>query len=231
MRRMKKNWIGVLCMTMASSALAEQDPYESFNRKVFAFNDAVDTAVLKPVAQGYQSVVPAPAQRAVGNFFDNLSEIPNFVNGVLQGKPDTAATALGRFVFNTTLGIGGLFDVMDDFGLSEKPEDFGQTLAVWGVQSGPYLVLPIFGPSNIRDGAARFTVDFSTDASSHLNPVSDRWTAILLSAVDTRASLLSAEKFLQGDRYTAVKNAYLSNREFQVNDGASAEADEFLEDF
>ena len=231
MRRMKKNWIGAFCIAVASSAMAEQDPYESFNRKVFAVNDAIDTAVLKPVAQGYQSVVPTPAQRAVGNFFDNLSEIPNFVNGVLQGKPDTAVTALGRFVFNTTLGIGGLFDVLDDFGLSEKPEDFGQTLAVWGVQSGPYLVLPIFGPSSVRDGAARFTVDFSTDAINHLNPESDRWSATLLSAVDTRASLLSAEKFLQGDRYTAVRNAYLSNREFQVNDGESAEADEFLDDF
>lgn len=205
-----------------------QDPWEATNRKVFAFNEALDNAILKPVAKGYRSVVPKIGRTAISNVFSNLSEIPTFLNALLQAKPEKAANALGRFVFNSTIGLGGTMDVMSSFGLEQQPEDFGQSLAHWGVESGPYVVLPLLGPSTVRDGAARLTVDQATDPVVQLNPQSHRNAVTGLNLVQTREGFLDAERFLYGDRYTALRNAYLSNREFQINDGYTHDADDFL---
>lgn len=126
------------------------DPYENWNRKVFAFNDAIDRWFLRPVAKGYRTVTPDLVDRGITNFFNNLTEIRNFTNSLLQLKGESAVVAVGRFTYNTVFGLGGFFDVANAFELPERPEDFGQTLATWGVDSGPYLMLPLLGPSTPR---------------------------------------------------------------------------------
>lgn len=230
MRCMKYGLIALLAVAQASFA-DTRDPWEAANRKVFAFNDALDRVLVRPVAVGYQTAVPAIGRRAISNVFSNLSEIPTFLNALLQAKPDQAATALGRFVFNSTIGLGGTIDVMTGFGLEGESEDFGQTLAHWGVDSGPYLVLPLFGPSTLRDGVSRLTVDQATNPVSYLNPEDHQYGVTGLNIVQTRAGFLDAERFLTGDRYVALRNAYLDNREFQINDGQRSDADDFLDGF
>jgi len=139
------------CATTASNP---QDPLEGYNRAMFSFNDAVDRAVLKPVATGYKNVVPGFAQTGVGNFFGNLSDAWSSVNNLLQGKPEQAGTDFGRVALNSTFGIFGLLDIASEAGMQKSDEDFGQTLGKWGVPSGPYLILPLLGPSTVRDTAA-----------------------------------------------------------------------------
>jgi len=231
MRRMISRilWLVLMCAPLAQAQ--DSDPWEATNRQVQSFNDRVDAAVLKPIAQGYRAVTPGWTRAGIGNVFSNLGEVSNFANALLQGKPDRAATALGRFVFNSTLGLYGWFDVMDGFGLSEQPEDFGQTLAVWGVPSGPYVVLPLLGPATVRDGATRLTADRYLDPLQTLNPTGDRDKVQILSVVDTRESFLDVEGLILGDRYTALRNAYLDRRAFLVDDGQAAGADDFLDDF
>lgn len=217
-----------------------KDPYESWNREVFAFNQTVDDWVLRPVAEGYQLVMPPVADRAVTNFFNNLSEVPNFINSVLQLKGEHAVVAAGRFTYNTVFGLGGLFDVATAFDLPERPEDFGQTLGYWGVGSGPYLMLPFLGPSSPRDftGTAMDRLVFPSLWDYADTP--DRYYALALNIVDTRAGLLSAERFMSGDSYTFVRNAYLQRREYLINDGQTtsdpftngeSDNDVMLEDF
>src|SRR5690554_5815466 len=200
-------------------AVNPQDPYENWNRKVYAFNDTIDRWALKPVAKTYRTVVPNFADRAITNFFNNLSEIRNFTNSVLQLKGESAIVAAGRFTYNTVFGLGGLFDVATAFDLPERPEDFGQTLGYWGVGSGPYMMLPFLGPSSPR-GATGLATDgwvFPTLWDYAESP--DRYYALALNVVDTRADLISAERFVSGDRYVFVRNAYLQRREFLINDG------------
>ncbi|SET24675.1 MULTISPECIES: VacJ family lipoprotein [Marinobacter] len=196
-----------------------RDPWEPWNRQVFAFNETVDDWVLRPVAEGYQFVMPSFADRAVTNFFNNLTEVRNFVNSVLQLKGEHAVVAAGRFTYNTVFGLGGLFDVATAFDLPERPEDFGQTLGYWGVGPGPYLMLPFLGPSSPRDftGFATETLTFPSLWVYAESP--DRYYALALDVVDTRADLISAERFISGDRYVFVRNAYLQRREYLINDG------------
>ena len=157
-----------------AGATAEQDnahdPLEGFNRAMYTFNDKLDKYVLKPVAKGYHAVAPTPVRRSVANFFSNLHDPAVMLNNLLQGKPGQAASDLGRFMVNSTIGIFGLFDVSSKFGLPKHDEDFGQTLAVWGVGDGPYLVLPFFGPSNMRDAPA-LVVDWETYPLNHPQPI------------------------------------------------------------
>jgi phospholipid-binding lipoprotein MlaA len=216
-----------------------RDPYESWNRDVFAFNDAIDRWVLRPVAQAYRSFVPDIADRAVTNFFNNLQEVRNFTNSLLQLKGESAVVAVGRFTYNTVFGLGGLFDVASVFDLPERPEDFGQTLGHWGVGSGPYLMVPFLGPSNPRDftglGADGFVLPSLWDNVD--SP--DNYYGRALQIVDKRADLIPAEGFITGDKYTFVRNAYLQRREYLINDGkmindpfASDDDDDLmLEDF
>ncbi|WP_417515026.1 VacJ family lipoprotein [Marinobacter sp.] len=196
-----------------------QDPYESWNRKVYTFNDTIDRWVLKPVASTYRTFMPDFADRAITNFFNNLTEVRNFTNSVLQLKGESAVVAAGRFTYNTVFGLGGLIDVATAFDLPERPEDFGQTLGHWGAGSGPYLMLPFLGPSSPRHlsglGADGFLLPSLWDNVE--SP--DNYYARGVQIVDRRADLIPAESFISGDTYTFVRNAFLQRREFLINDG------------
>ncbi len=195
------------------------DPYEGFNRRIFSFNNGLDKYFLKPVTKGYRYITPDIVETGVSNFFSNLLEVRNAVNALLQGKGGDAVNYTGRFLFNTTLGIGGLFDVASEAGIEKGDgEDFGQTLATWGVGSGPYIVLPLFGPSNIRDGIG-IPVDMYTDPVNYIDDKPLRNGLTLLEIIDTRAKLLDSEKLLSGDRYVFMRDAYLQRREYLINDG------------
>ncbi|HKO87236.1 MAG TPA: VacJ family lipoprotein [Burkholderiales bacterium] len=205
-----------------------RDPIEPVNRVVYQFNDTVDRAVLKPVAQGYRAVFPDPVRTGVNNFFSNLRDPWTAVNQILQGKVEAGATDFMRFVTNTTFGIGGIFDVASEGGMTKHNEDFGQTLGVWGLDTGPYLVLPLFGPSNVRDGAGTIV-----DAVAYLpwrgpkllgedNYVAWRNALTALDFINTRANLLDASNVMEEaalDRYSFLRDAYLQRRATQVNDG------------
>ncbi|WP_232365678.1 VacJ family lipoprotein [Denitrificimonas caeni] len=196
----------------------KEDPWEQANRAVFRFNDVLDRWALKPLAKGYQKVTPDVVEDGVHNVFRNLGEVRNLTNNLLQLKMHDAGIDTARFFFNTSFGLLGFFDVATKMGLQRNDEDFGQTLGSWGVKSGPYLVLPFFGPSTVRDTASLYT-DTYVSAYRYINDVPVRNSMYGLNIVDTRASLLSAERLIAGDKYRFIRNAYLQNREFKVLDG------------
>lgn len=204
---------------VADSTEITQDPWEGFNRKVFVFNDTLDTYALKPVAKGYRAVTPDPVEDGISRMFSNLGEIVNVLNDVLQGKFGQAGNDTGRFLVNTTIGLVGFFDVADDLGLPKNDgEDFGQTLGVWGVGEGPFLMLPLFGPSTLRDGPARI-VDQLVNPISEVDHVPTRNTIYGVDIISTRADLLKAEELIKGDKYSFIRDVYLQRREFLLNDG------------
>jgi len=211
----------LLAVSQPVLAEVEEDPWEGFNRTMVNFNDTLDGAILKPVAKGYKAVTPNVVQKGVTNFFSNLGEIGNITNNILQLKLVGTASSTGRFLINSTLGIFGLFDVASRFGIDEYDEDFGQTLGYWGVDSGPYLVLPFFGPSTVRDGTGLAIEYYYDDADIDLLDL--HWEAELaldvLDVVQTRAHLLSAESLIIGDRYSFVRDVYLQTRAYEVYDG------------
>jgi len=188
------------------------------NRAIFRFNDTVDTYAFKPLAQGYQFITPQFLQDGVHNFFNNIGDVGNLANDVLQAKPRAAGVDTARLLLNTTLGVLGVFDVGTRMGLQRNDEDFGQTLGHWGVGSGPFVMLPLLGPSTVRDAISKYP-DSYTAPYRYVNDVPVRNSAFGLSLVDTRASLLSAERLINGDKYIFIRNAYLQNREFKVKDG------------
>ncbi|MGN7740084.1 MlaA family lipoprotein [Pseudomonas sp. 22526] len=208
---------GMLLVPVLAQA-AEEDPWESINRPIFTFNDTIDTYALKPLAQGYQAVTPQFLEDGIHNFFRNIGDVGNLANDILQAKPHAAAVDTARLLMNTTIGVAGFFDVSTKMGLQRNDEDFGQTLGYWGVGSGPYVMLPLLGPSTLRDAPAKY-VDSFTEPYRYVNDVPVRNSAFALDIVDTRASLLSSEKLISGDKYTFIRNAYLQNREFKVKDG------------
>lgn len=211
----------LLVLSGCATTAENPDPWESMNRKTFAFNDAVDKAVLKPVAQGYQKVVPGVARTGINNFFSNLEDVGTFLNQVLQGKMVDGINDLGRVVLNTTMGIGGLIDVASMNGMEKHYEDFGQTLGWWGVNSGPYLVIPLLGPSTLRDGPAK-VVDPQWYWPRLLDNDTLYWSLWGLDKVRTRASLLQSESVLEQaalDRYQFIRDAWLQRRQNQVYDG------------
>ncbi len=223
------NLRAVLAATAAATVLAgcatsgnPKDPIEGYNRAMFSFNETVDKAVIKPVAQGYNYVTPQPVQTGVSNFFGNIADIWTGVNNLLQGKPGDALSDAGRVLVNSTIGILGLFDVATPMGLEKHEEDFGQTLGRWGVGDGAYVVLPILGPRTVRDTvglAADIYTDPVRDADAHRGY---RNTAIALRAIDTRADLLKAEDALEAaalDKYAYVRDAYLQHRRSAIYDG------------
>ncbi|MBN0981063.1 VacJ family lipoprotein [Pseudomonas hygromyciniae] len=207
----------VLLVPFAAQA-AEDDPWESINRPIFVFNDTVDTYALKPLAQGYQFITPQFVEDGIHNFFRNIGDVGNLANNVLQLKPQKAGVDTARLLVNTTFGVLGLVDVGTKMGLQRSDEDFGQTLGYWGVGSGPYVMLPLLGPSTLRDAPSKY-VDSYTEPYRYMNDIPTRNSAMGLDIIDTRASLLSAEKLINGDKYTFIRNAYLQNREFKVKDG------------
>lgn len=206
------------------------DPWESFNRKVFNFNDWFDRALFKPTAQVYDAVTPQFIRSGIGNFFNNIGEIPTISNDLLQGKFSRAASATGRFIINTTLGLAGTVDVATEFGLEAHDEDFGQTLAVWGAPAGPYMVLPFLGPSTVRDTGGKVG-DWGTDVMSHVDDVDTRNGLRAIEILDLRASFLAADELMIGDRYVFMRDAYLQSRDYDIADG-KVQVDEFgFDDF
>ncbi len=207
--------------TVSTSGYDASDPMQGVNRVTFAFNDAVDAVLFKPLAKGYNTVVPDPVDTAVSNFFSNLREIDSAVNNLFQGKFNLAANDIGRFAINSTFGVGGLIDIASDMGMQKTGEDFGQTLGYYGANSGAYLVLPIIGSNSMRDlpGTA---ISMVLNPLAWLDDVSLRNQLVGTNAVDTRSDLLAKEEIaeeISKDKYTLYRNSYLDERDFAVNDG------------
>ena len=197
------------------------DPLEDYNRSMYQFNDALDRAVIKPLARGYQAITPAPVNKGITNFFNNLSDARSAVNNLLQFKIGRAFSDVGRVAINSTVGILGLLDVANNMNLPRYDEDFGQTLGVWGMGPGPYIVLPFFGPSSGRDGVG-VVVDWFTDPVMLIDDNAIRWGLRGLDVVDTRADLLNASRVLEQaalDPYAFVRDAYIQRRRDLVYDG------------
>lgn len=198
------------------------DPWEGFNRTMYNFNDKLDRAILKPVATGYRKITPDPAEKGISNFFSNLDDIIVIANDILQLKPLQALSDTGRFLINSTLGIGGLFDVATSMGLQKHDEDFGQTLGRWGLGQGPYLVLPFFGSSSVRDGAG-LAVDQYTHPLREVEDREARAGLYLLNTVSLRAALLEAGDIVDEaayDPYIFLRELYIQRRRNLVYDGS-----------
>ncbi len=210
------------------------DPLERMNRGTHGFNIAIDRAVIRPVAVGYRNHVPRPVRTSVNNFLENLAYPTTIVNNLLQLKVKDTLSDIGRFAVNSTVGLAGLFDPATRFGFPKNDEDFGQTLGRWGVPAGPYLVLPFFGPSSMRDGPA-ILVDWQTDlrVGDQVDPVVE-WTLIGLSLVNRRAQFLEFDETWERayDPYAFIRDAWIQRREYRVRDGNVADGDplEGLED-
>lgn len=203
------------------------DPYEGYNRFMYSFNDKVDRAVTKPVAKGYNYVMPDIVSKSVSNFFRNLDDITVIINDVLQLKINQAIYDTGRFVTNSTIGVFGLFDVATPSGLKKNNEDFGQTLGYWGIDTGAYIVLPLLGPSNIRDTFG-LVGDYYTDPLTYVEGPAASNPLYATRIIDDRADLLSAEKVLDEaamDEYNYVRDGYLQRRLNLVHDGNPPEDD------
>lgn len=211
----------------ADSVDEARDPFEGFNRAMYSFNEKFDTYLLKPVAKGYRAVVPTPARQGVSNFFSNLREPMVMLNDALQGKFTHAASDLGRFLTNSTLGVLGLFDVASRMGLEKRYEDFGQTLAVWGVAEGPYLVLPLLGPSGVRDGVG-WVGDYYAYPVTYMEERSTAGKVTAMGIVDARTGYLEAGDILYeaagDDPYVFVREAYRQRRRSLIHDGAAPTA-------
>ncbi len=221
--RLPKIFLMLLLVLPAGFAVAEEqqkniDPFEPFNRKMFVLNDTLDAWVLRPVAKGYDWVMPDVAQRGVGNMFANMYDVNGAVNSLLQGRFSRAAQCTGRFLLNSTLGIAGLFDVATPMGISPYRTDFGHTLALWGFDSGPFLMVPVFGPRTIRSGTGTI-FDTYTSVPAYIDNVRLRNSLWGLELVDGRARLLNTDELITGDRYIFLRDAYLQSRETFVNDG------------
>ena len=202
----------------ASKPPANPDPWEPFNRKVFAFNDFADRWFLKPVAKGYDHVTPQFLEDGIHNMFTNLSEVGDILNSLLQAKFKNGAVSSGRLVLNSTVGLLGFFDVASKVGWQRHEEDFGQTLGYWGVKPGPYIVVPFLGPRTVRDGFGNIA-DVYSDPLAYMDDVRTRNQLLGVRIIDTRAQLLKAEELMSGDRYIFIRDAYLQRRQFLINDG------------
>ncbi len=198
----------------------DRDPIEGFNRAMFNFNEGLDNALFKPVAKGYRAVVPGPVDKGVSNFFGNINDVVTAVNGLLQFEVKQGGSDIARVLINSTIGIFGLFDVATGMGFKKHNEDFGQTLGRWGVGNGPYLVLPLLGPSTVRDTIG-FAVDNQAfDPMYKIDHIPTRNSLLVTEAIDTRADLLGASNVLEKaalDRYEFLKESYLQKRDVEIN--------------
>lgn len=213
--------------------IIESDPLEGYNRAMFSLNESLDNSVMKPVAEGYREIMPDPAERGISNFFSNLREPFNILNNLLQFKFEEAVSDTVRFGINSTIGILGLFDVASDAGIPKHDEDLGQTLAVWGVESGPYFVLPILGPSTMRDSAGMAsemwignTVEVGNtqlfNPTGEITPANAENATVATKFVSKRADLLEEKEMADNasfDNYAFIRDAYLQKRESQIHDG------------
>ncbi len=237
-RWMRAALLAVSLLAATGGAVAEEgggprepnpnDPFENFNRAMFAVNEVVDKYAAKPAAQAYDTVTPLPVKAAFGNFFANVGDLWIGVNSTLQGKGADAGNDLARLLINSTIGIFGLFDVASELGLERHDEDFGQTLAVWGVGDGGYVFLPVLGPRTVRDAAA-WGVDYVADPVRFIDPIRVRNSATVARFVDIRASLLPYDKVINEaalDKYSYIRDAYLQRRRNQVFDGRPPRLDD-----
>ncbi len=221
-----KGWLAAVVLGVLSGCATvayenPDDPWESYNRTMFKINDTVDKAVTKPLAQVYDAAAPLPVKSGVGNFFGNIADLWIGANNLMQGKGGDGLSDIGRVVINSTLGILGVFDIATEMGIEKHDEDFGQTLAVWGVPKGPYFVVPFFGPRTLR-GAAALPFDHYIGGTVHLSDVAARNTAAGLRLVHLRALLLGADRAVeQGslDRYGYIRDFYLQQRRYEIYDG------------
>jgi len=231
--------LAALLFLLPGAALAEgsdKDPWESMNRRIFAFNEGLDKYALKPAARGYRAVTPDPMERGVTNFIANIYEFNTIINSTLQGRAADAFDSTGRFIINSTVGVLGLFDVATRMGIERKPADFGQTLAVWGVDQGPYLMLPVLGPRTVRSGAGNL-FDTYTSIPNLYGDEQSTLAFFAIETIDIRAQLIKADELVTGDRYIFVREVDLQRREAFVNGGviedsfSDFESGEDFEDF
>ncbi|MDA9997383.1 VacJ family lipoprotein [Gammaproteobacteria bacterium] len=223
-----KKFLFILPLIVTPLIFAEvNDPLEGVNRTFFNINEKVDEVALKPIALTY-SKTPDPIKNGITNFFRNLKEIDNTLNQVLQGKPKYAANDLSRFLINSTLGLGGILDPASSMGLERHDEDFGQTLGLWGVSPGPYLMVPFLGPSSTRDLLSRPISSF-LEVTFHMDDSNVRLSLSALDAIETRERLLDVESLLSGDKYNFVRDSYSQSREYEIKDGLNIE-DAFTDD-
>jgi phospholipid-binding lipoprotein MlaA len=214
------------CATPPNGNARAEDPWEPWNRSVTDFNDGLDRAILKPIATAYRDVTPSPVRTGVNNFFNNLKDAWTVVNAALQLRPQETAEQVMRVGLNTVFGFYGVLDIASELDMPRHQEDFGQTLGRWGVGAGPYLVLPVLGPSTVRDSVALFTADKYGDLVQRIDHVPTRNSTYAVRAVDTRMQLLRAEELLDAaalDRYTFVRDTYLQLRKNQIYDGNASE--------
>lgn len=214
---------GLAAVLLAGCATSgnPKDPIEGFNRAMYGFNEAIDTAILKPVAKGYDAVLPTPVRTGVTNFFGNIADFFIGVNNLLQGKPAEAASDLGRVLINSTIGLLGVIDWASDMGLEKHDEDFGQTFGRWGVGDGAYVVLPFFGPRTVRDTVG-LVLDVKTDPVRQIDHIPTRNTLMALRIIDNRADLLPADKVIEEaalDKYAYIRDGYLQRRRSLIYDG------------
>jgi len=209
------------------SAKEINDPYENLNRKTYEFNENLDEKIAKPIAEFY-SKFPPPIKNGVTNFFNNLEEVDTFINQLLQGKPKESLNDLTRFIINSTIGLAGFIDVASKIGLERHEEDFGQTLGVWGVGQGPYIMLPVLGPSTLRDTFSRPVSSFLS-VTFHMTDADVNIALKSIDAIETRERLLDVESLLSGDKYSFVKDAYIQSINYEVKDGIDVQ-DDFIDD-
>ncbi len=207
-------------------AHSPNDPLEGYNRQAYYFTEAMDTVVIKPVAYGYNGLVPEPVQTMVTNFFGNIADVWNAFNNFLQGRGDEGFSDVSRVMVNTFAGLGGFIDVASQAGLPKHNEDFGQTLGVWGVPSGPYFFIPILGPSTIRDTAAAPADYWFGDPITYIKDDPTKWGLVVLRGISKRAELIDATSVIDDaaiDKYEFIRDAYLQRRELMVNDKNSSD--------
>jgi phospholipid-binding lipoprotein MlaA len=228
--RMRAITIGVAALALTACSTVQtpskDDPWEGFNRTVYTFNDKVDQYALKPVAKGYVKITPQPVRDSVTNFFANIGDVYNAANNFLQLKITDGVEDIMRIVINTVFGVGGLFDVATLAKLPKHNQDFGLTLGHYGVPAGPYLVLPLFGPSTVRDGVG-LVGNYFINPVSYIDPAAVSWGLYGLNVVSTRANLLGASDLLEGaaiDKYSFVRNTYLQRRRYQLSDGHASQS-------
>jgi phospholipid-binding lipoprotein MlaA len=206
------------------------DPYEGFNRAMFAVNEGLDKVAFKPIAEVYDEAMPLPARAGIGNFFDNIADLRNALNNTLQGKVSEAGSDLGRLLINSTLGIFGLFDVASELGIERHQEDFGQTLAVWGAGDGGFIYWPFVGPSTVRDTFGVLGDIYSDPVWGTINKTpATRNSLVGLRFVETRASLLPTDKVVEEaalDKYAYIRDAYLQRRRSLIFDGRPPRVDD-----
>ena len=207
-----------LALVCSGVTMASEDRFETINRKVHGFNDFMDTKLMRPAAKAYKKLLPAPVRYSVRNVVGNLSDVGDIINNALQGKPKQAVSDFGRVLVNSSIGIGGLFDPASQMGLVDHDEDFSQTLAVWGLPRGPFIVIPGLGPSDARGIFGRASNE-GVDPLPYYHPVPHRNSLATVRLLSIRAKLLAVDGVVFGDKYIFYRDAYLQHREFLEKDG------------